>query len=273
MQEISSSLRHCAVQRPPVEIPVTQPWKSGPVSPSIQPSEAHVWRLKLNAHWTRELDDVLSQDDRARAARFRFERDRRRFSVARASLRMTLSRYLRLKPAAVKFESNAFGKPYLVAIQNKDALRFNLSHSHEMALLAVASGREVGIDIEFMRADFATNEIAETFFSRAEIQQLRAVAPELRTRAFFNCWTRKEAYVKARGLGLSLPLDQFDVSLVPGAPAALLDNRPDQGEVSRWSFQELFAAPDYAAALAVEGGCSALRLWDLPVGARASLPA
>jgi len=131
-----------------------------------------------------------------------------------------------------------------------------------MALLAVARNRDVGVDIEFMRRDFATDDVARRFFSRPEVNQLASIASELKTEAFFNCWTRKEAYIKARGEGLSFPLDQFDVSCAPDAPAALLANRRDRGEVSRWSFQALSPEKEYAAALAVEGGFSRMCLWN-----------
>jgi 4'-phosphopantetheinyl transferase len=164
----------------------------------------------------------------------------------------------------LKFELNPFGKPHLTGGQDQLGLRFNLSHSHDMALLAVARNRDVGVDVEFRRADFATDEIAQRFFSRSERNQLGAIAPEQKTEAFFNCWTRKEAYIKARGEGLSFPLDQFDVAFAPDAVPALLGNRRDGTEVSRWSFEELSPADGYAAALTVEGNFSRLLLWDFP---------
>jgi 4'-phosphopantetheinyl transferase len=122
----------------------------------------------------------------------------------------------------------------------------------------------VGIDLEYIRSDLAVEQIAERFFSRREIATLRALPIDLRTYAFFLCWTRKEAYIKARGEGLSLPLDQFDVSLIPGEPAALLNTQRDLYEVSRWSLQELTPAPGYAAALAVEGHGWHLACWQWP---------
>jgi 4'-phosphopantetheinyl transferase len=133
-----------------------------------------------------------------------------------------------------------------------------------VALYAVARGREVGIDLEFIRRDLEVEQIAERFLSRQEIETLRAVPTDLRIGAFFLCWTRKEAYIKARGEGLSLRLDQFDVSLVPGEAAALLSTRPHSDEALRWSLQELTVPPGYVAALAVEGRGRSLSCWQWP---------
>ena len=239
-------------------------WRRGPATPVIWPNEVHVWRIYLKSPGLCDNREILSTDERVRASHFRFHTDSDRFIAARSSLRTILARYLRTPPAGLTFGLNAFGKPYLTGGQDELGLRFNLSHSHDMALLAVARNRDVGVDIEFRRADFATDEIAERFFSRSERNQLRAIAGEQKTEAFFNCWTRKEAYIKARGEGLSFPLDQFDVAFAPDVPPALLGNRRDASEVSRWSFEELSPADGYAAALTVEGNFSRLLLWDFP---------
>jgi 4'-phosphopantetheinyl transferase len=237
-------------------------WRRGPAAPAIWPNEVHVWKIYLKAPGLSDYREILSNDERIRASRFRFHTDSDRFIAARSSLRTILARYLWTQPAELEFGLNPFGKPHLACGQDKLGLRFNLSHSHDMALLAVARNRDVGVDIEFRRPDFATDEVAQRFFSRAERNQLGAIAPEQKTEAFFNCWTRKEAYIKARGEGLSFPLDQFDVSFAPDAPPALLGNRRDATEVSRWSFEELSPANGYAAALTVEGNFSRLLLWD-----------
>jgi 4'-phosphopantetheinyl transferase len=133
-----------------------------------------------------------------------------------------------------------------------------------LALYALTRGRALGVDVEYVRDDLAGQEIAERFFSRQEVRALSALPADARTRAFFNCWTRKEAYIKARGEGLSLPLDQFDVSLTPGEPAALLGTRPDPQEAARWLLRELAPARGYVAALAVEGRGWRLRQWRWP---------
>ncbi len=129
-------------------------------------------------------------------------------------------------------------------------------------ICAVTCGRDIGIDLEHLRSDLAELQIAEQFFSSQEVAVLCALPVEQQTKAFFNCWTRKEAYIKARGEGLSFALNQFDVQLAPGEPAALLRNRGDAREVSRWSLQELIPAPDYVGALAVEGHAWRLECWQ-----------
>jgi len=240
-----------------------QTWMAGPAAPVIWPNEVHVWRARLDIPWSWTFDEALSPEDRARADQFKFESDRRKFCVGRASLRLVLGRYLKTKPGRLQIDQADYGKPYLADRKTSQGLRFNLSHSHQLALVAVARDREVGVDVEYIRPNFVTDEVAGHFFSAAEAEQLRALPFAQKTQAFFNCWTRKEAYIKARGEGLACALDQFEVSLSPGSPAMLLHNRVDSREVARWSFQELFPQPGYAATLAVERGFSRLVLWDL----------
>jgi 4'-phosphopantetheinyl transferase len=195
-----------------------------------------------------------------RAGKYYFKRDRDRFIIARGALRKILSRYLCVAPGQIRFTYSPYGKPALAEAAHE--LSFNVSHSHEVALYAVTLGREVGLDVEFIREDFASMEIAEHFFSREEVAALRALPSHLQTLAFFNCWTRKEAYIKARGEGLSHPLDQFAVSCAPGEPAAILSSKSDPLEVSRWWLHELRPGPGYAAALALQGGSRRLSLWQ-----------
>jgi 4'-phosphopantetheinyl transferase len=240
-----------------------QTWMRGPAAPVIWPHEAHVWRARLDVPWSWTFDEALSREDRARADRFRFESDRRKFCVARASMRLILGRYLKTKAGRLNITTGDYGKPYFADEKAARGLRFNLSHSHQIALIAITRDREVGVDIEYMRPNFVTDEVAGHFFSSAEAEELRSLPFERKTESFFNCWTRKEAYIKARGEGLYCPLDQFDVSVTPGAPAMLLKSRMDEKEVSRWSFQDLLAGPGYAATLAVERTFSRMVLWDL----------
>jgi 4'-phosphopantetheinyl transferase len=210
-----------------------------------------------------ELAASLSPDERDRAGAFVRERDRRHFTVGRGVLRAILSRYAGIPPKQVRFCYGPHGKPALDEAHGGQTLRFNLAHSHDLALYAVTRGREIGVDLEWVGRpvpDAAT--IAEHYFSAAERARLRALPELLRHEAFYNCWTRKEAYLKARGEGLSLPLDQFDVSLAPGEPAALLSSHGDPGEVVRWTLWALIPGPGYVAALAVEGGDWQLECWD-----------
>jgi 4'-phosphopantetheinyl transferase len=238
-------------------------WRSSPAELTLSSAEVHVWRarLDLDAWCVEPLHHHLSADELQRAARFHFPRDRRRYTVARGVLRHILGRYLRRPPSELRFRYSAYGKPALADAFADAEVRFNVSHSHEMALFAVTSGREVGVDIEYLGREIRGEEIAERFFSAHERANLRALPAEMRHQAFFNCWTRKEAYIKAHGEGLSLPLDQFDVSLAPGEPAALLATRSDPQEALRWSLQTLTPGPSYVAALAVEGRGWQLTRW------------
>jgi 4'-phosphopantetheinyl transferase len=212
----------------------------------------HVWRVHLDRTEgaTRALSDLLTPDERARAARFRFPVDQARFTVARGALRKILARYGEVAAEGLRFRTNEYGKP---ALGGGTDLRFNLSHAHAIALVAVACGRDVGIDVELVRSDVETLQIAGHYFSSNEVATLAALPSELTVRGFYTCWTRKEAYIKAIGKGLSQALDSFDVSLEPGSPAALLACRDDPSEVHRWSMQALHPGPGYVGALAVEG--------------------
>jgi 4'-phosphopantetheinyl transferase len=232
--------------------------------PLLAPEEVHVWRacLKQGSAEVQAMFDILTPDERQRADKFYFARDRERFIVGRGVLRKILSRYLNLLPAQICFTYNEFGKPAVSAETNDSQLRFNASHSHELALYAVARGREIGVDLEFAREDFASLEIAERFFSSQEIATLRALPASDLTAAFFNCWTRKEAFIKALGEGLSHPLDRFTVSLKPGEPASLLSVDELPQEAARWALVELFPGVGYAAALALEGEMPSLRCWQ-----------
>ena len=224
--------------------------------------EVHVWRASLDTtggHRTNLLA-TLSPDERARADRFHFERDREHFIAGRGRLRAILSRYLETAPSAVPFGYDTHGKPRLAGAFRR-RLRFNVSHAHGLALYAVSADRELGVDIEWTGRRLEAG-IAERFFAPREVATLRALPPHQQRDAFFACWTRKEAYVKARGEGLTLALDQFEVSLAPGEPAALLRVQGDPDEARRWSLQELTPGPGYAAAFAVEGRDWGLQCWD-----------
>ena len=190
------------------------------------------------------------------------KQDRHHYIVARGGLRTLLGHYLNCIPQALRFAYTTYGKPALIDAASPESIRFNLSHSGDLVLYAFTRGRELGIDIEWMRPDFARDQIAEQFFSARENTALRALDASQRVIGFFNCWTRKEAYIKARGQGLSLPLNQFDVSLTPGEPAALLQTHDIPEEASRWTLCALNPGPGYAAALAVEGVDWDLATWQ-----------
>lgn len=238
-------------------------WLPSPQHPLLRGDEVHVWRAYLN----QSPRDVLSllknlaPDERQRASRYRARKDQEHFVVARGALKEILGRYLAVQPHQIRFSYSEYGKPTLSSEMDGDLLRFNVTHSHDIALYAIARGREVGLDVELIREEVACLEIAERFFAPVERLILRRLPPGLQTPAFFNCWTRKEAYIKALGEGLSHPLDQFAVSLIPGDPAQLIKTSRDPEDVSRWSLFDIALDPGYTAALAVEGSDPILRCW------------
>jgi 4'-phosphopantetheinyl transferase len=201
--------------------------------------------------------ELLDHDELTRANRFHFEKDRRHFVVARGFLRVLLGRYLNRNPKQFKFNYGPYGKP---ALPGEGLLRFNMSHSHGIALYAVTEGRDVGVDVEYVRSDFTSDDIARRFFSPFEVENLCGLPTEERVSSFFRCWTRKEAYIKATGRGLSQPLDGFDVTLGPAESAALL--RTDDGSHERWSMANIEVGPGYAGAVAVEGPITKIEYWN-----------
>jgi 4'-phosphopantetheinyl transferase len=243
-----------------------QPWSIPPTTLTLSSDEVHIWRaaLDLAPPHVEDLRKILSEDEVNRADRFVFERDRTHFIVARGLLRLIIGRYLQLEPRQLRFSYSRYGKPALIRPADVDILSFNLSHAHGLALYACARGRELGVDIEYIRPIPDVERIAERFFSPRERATLQALPQEGRLEAFFTCWTRKEAYIKARGEGLSLPLDQFDVSLAPGEPAALVGVRADAAEALRWSLQALHPGPGYVAALAATGQDWRVVCWRWP---------
>ena len=241
------------------------PWLAAPCDLALSSDDVHIWRARLDQNEARvdRLQQVLSTDEQARARRFHFDQDRKHFIVARGVLRLLLSRYLDTEPSQLAFRYSSHGKPSAIAMPGQKTLSFNVSHSHGLALYAITRERRIGIDIERIRTDFAYEPVAEQFFSPREKAMLDALEAErVKRKAFFDCWTRKEAYIKAKGKGLSLPLDRFDVSLAPGEPAMILESRGDPLEATRWSLHELFPGPGYAAALAVEGHGCRLACWE-----------
>ncbi len=226
-------------------------WGHTSVVDELGTDDVHVWRASLDqpSDIIAKLMPLLSQDEYQRAMRYYHPVDRDRFIVGRGILRKIISAYLALPPDRLRFAYNEYGKPAVSDDQNDCALNFNLSHSAELSLYAVTRGRVVGIDIEYIREDFATLEIAEHFFSKDEVAALKLLPMDQRTLGFFNCWSRKEAFIKAKGIGVSYPLDRFSVSLVPGEPPALLKVNDDKREVARWKMYELNPIAGYAAAL------------------------
>jgi 4'-phosphopantetheinyl transferase len=231
-------------------------WSRPAETLTLPESDVHVWRawLDVNAEECLRLSLYLSEDELLRADRFVFPRDRDHFIVARGKLRELLAMYLRCSPKSLQFRTGQYGK---LSLPDSPDLRFNLTHSYGLALYTFAMHRELGIDTEKMRPEFASNEVVERNFSAAEKRELKGLPPELHTTAFFLCWTRKEAYVKAHGDGLQIPLASFDVSLTPGGPQTL---RSIDSE--RWSMHSFSPAPDYVASVLVEDGIESMRFWN-----------
>jgi len=245
-------------------IAVVPSWNSPPRDLTLDLGEIHVWRVSLaqTESCLQSLQQTLSTDERTKADRFRFPKDRSQFIVSRGALRAILSRYLNITSHILRFDYNPYGKPSLIVAQGGNTLRFNLSHSRGMGLIAITKNRDIGVDIEGINPKFSCLEIAEKFFSPLENSVLRSLPEHLQATAFFTCWTRKEAYIKAVGKGLSIPLNQFDVSLAPGEPAALLNVEENPEEASRWSLIELFPCSDMVATVAVAGDCWELHCWE-----------
>jgi 4'-phosphopantetheinyl transferase len=218
------------------------------------PGEVHLWKFSLNlaSGDVHDLWRSLRSDEIERANGYVFDRDRSKFVAARGKLRAILARYLCRAPAQIAFRYGPNGKPYLAELGSHLNLQFNLAHSRDLALCAVVLDREVGVDVEWMRQEVDILGIARSAFSPSERDRLVALPAHRRLDAFYACWTRKEAYIKARGEGLAYPLDAFDVSMEPGLAETLL--RSDEGwyEQTRWTLCPVRIASGYAAALAVE---------------------
>lgn len=233
--------------------PTNAEWRLPARPPHLNSTEVHIWRASLDASTSlvADLKRFLAPDEQARAERFHFQKHHDQFVVARGGLRAILSGYLGYAPQDLLFNYTPYGKPVLAAFPN---LHFNVSHSGQLALYAVTNVGAIGIDLEQLRPVDDLLQVARHFFSAYENAVLEELPPALQTEAFFNCWTRKEAYLKGLGLGLSLALDQFDVSLRPGEPARLLQVRHTLVGANDWSLHALQPAPDYIATLALSGG-------------------
>jgi 4'-phosphopantetheinyl transferase len=223
-------------------------------------TEIHVWQAPLDREESdlARLRATLSADERARADRFRFAKDKNHYTVARGLLRELLGRYLEQAPASLEFSYGPHGKPFLAGKNASSGLSFNLSHSFGLAVYAFAQKRDLGIDVEHVQPESAGEDIARRFFSPREVGDLRSLPPEARSEAFFLCWTRKEACIKALGTGLYTPLDGFSVSLRPGQPAEFLE-----GVDARWHIAAFEPAEGYAAAVVYDGASSRIQQFSV----------
>lgn len=238
-------------------------WSPPPRDLVLQSHDVHIWRTNLNLAkgQIEQLAQTLSTDEQQRADRFHFEKHRQHFIVGRGMLRTILSYYLNLESHQLEFSYSSRGKPALVNTDSDQRLYFNLSHSHELALYAVMSTSSIdsatensslGIDLEYIRPMPDAEKLAQRFFSPREYALISSLSPTLQQEAFFNGWTRKEAYLKATGDGLA-GLEQVEVSLTPGKPAALLSIKGNREAASHWSMYDLVLKPYYTAALVIKG--------------------
>ncbi|GCF09469.1 4'-phosphopantetheinyl transferase family protein [Dictyobacter arantiisoli] len=241
-------------------------WQEAPENFTLTRQEIHVWGTYFDA-WLSDisrLTSVLSDDERERASRFHFEKDRQRSIIARGLLRILLGKYCSCPPRDIIFTYNDYGKPALSESERYPLVYFNLAHSYNMVAYAFTLMNPVGIDVEYMRTNIEYEQLAQHYFSPDENEQLNSLSGEQKAQAFFAGWTRKEAYIKARGKGLSIPLTSFDVTLRPDLPAQLLACREIPSVAQNWSLTALPVEPPYAGALALEGTADKIRYWQVP---------
>lgn len=229
----------------------------------LSSGEIHIWFADLDQSGPQlhKLIHTLSVDERMRAEKYYFERDRKRSLIGRGILRTILGLYLHVEPDRLQFQYGKYGKPALADTFDKETLHFSLSHSDKIALFAFARHCEIGVDIEHLSEISEKELIAERFFSRKEYDSIRSLPEEQKRESFIKGWTCKEAFIKALGDGLSHALDKFEVSMIPGEPAKLLRVEGDSQEASRWSMQYLQPAPDYVGAFAVKSLMFETKLW------------
>ena len=225
-------------------------WQSPPAVHKIGTGEVHVWRSRFHPHLRseREFAETLSPEELARAQKFVRQSDRDRYIFSHGLLRKILSAYLSCKPQQLKFSANPYGKPFLTL---PGEIRFNLSHSHDMTLIAIARGIEIGIDVEYMRTIKDARQIANRFFSTHERRFLNLLPAADFDEAFFALWTLKEAFLKGIGKGLSYPLDGFSIIYSGSNPKALIFIDKESGEVYGWKVMQLLLGPGYSGALAM----------------------
>lgn len=237
-------------------------WQTATSTPRLAAGEIHIWQVRLDiaeGRW-QPLTSLLADDERAKAERFHFAKHRRRHTVSRAALRILLGQYLDRPPRTIDFAYNAHGKPRLA--DEGPGIKFNLSHTEEIMLAAFALDSEVGIDIESVMRDVDGMDIGERWFSALECRTLRSLPEDERIDAFFRAWSRKEAYIKARGEGISHPLHRFSVAMDKHAPR-LLEHLDDASETSRWSFIDIDVAENYRAAVVVASSAWQVRHYRL----------
>lgn len=247
---------------------MTSPWPSRREPGDLGDAEAHLWVVALDGltETLPEVRSILSPDEQDRASRFLSDVDARRYMGARASLRTLLGAYVGIEPGQLRFTYDRFGKPGLDGEAQARSVRFSVSHSAGLGLLGFVRGHRIGVDLEHVRADIDVEGLARNHFSSNEFQKLRPLSADRQLEAFFCCWTRKEAYLKGRGEGVSYGLDRVEVSLSPGEPAAVLHAFDDPDVSRHWTLEHLVPAPGYLGAAAVEADTVTFQCFQWEVG-------
>lgn len=235
------------------------PWRVGPLKPNLSIDEIHIWRiiLPMQEEMQMHLQKHLSQDEQQRFNQFHFEKDRTNYRIARGGLRDIIARYINRSPSTIDFHYTEFGKPYL----NND-LYFNLSHSANCILYAVSNCAHIGIDVEYNRMDIDFLSVAKQFCSEQEHIKLSKSAPKDLPIAFYRCWTRKEAFLKATGYGMHFPLKQVEVSFLPFEEVKLLNIMNKIPKNGLWQLEEVDPGQDYIASFATQQTYTTVSLWD-----------
>lgn len=238
-------------------------WQLAPARLMLQPDQVHVFaaNLQLPLEQLKECREILSNDEQLRAQRFKFIKHQNRFIAARGILRQILGGYLNITPSAVTFKYTAHGKPEL-ARSFDEVLFFNISHTHDIALYAFTKVGEIGVDVEFVRPNFHAEALAARFFSKEESDELKKLSIEHRNFFFFKVWVRKEAFIKALGLGFSLALNKFSVTVAPEQPVKVLDIKDLGINIESWSMRDLEPIVDQVvAAIAFNGKAAQINCW------------
>ncbi len=228
-------------------------WNTPPRNLSCGANEAHIWLARVDVHKNNIslYKSLLPSEELVRAGKFVRRDDRDSYLLSRVALRDIVSRYLNVGFNDVSFFRNEYGKPFIAKEINRENMECNLSHSGDIVLIGMSKGGKIGIDIERIREMDEMDALVRDYFSTIEQEYFKSLSPGEKIGAFFACWSRKEAYIKARGKGLSYPLDSFSVSVGPGDDAALLHD--DHENISEWSLKDIAYSPDYAGAVAVKG--------------------
>jgi 4'-phosphopantetheinyl transferase len=231
-------------------------WRPQRHPDQLHTSEVHLWSVSLDTPSEKSgyFRSTLSADEKERADRFLKIEDCELYTITRGALRSFLGAYLAIEPREVEFAYGALGKPSLLHMDGAHAaLNFSVSHSGGQALLGFARGRRIGVDLERVSADADVLELAERYFSSNEFETLRSLTAELQHEAFYCGWTRKEAYLKARGEGIFFGLERVEVSLIPGERAVIKKVSDDPNVSENWILEHLLPAPNYIGAVAAEG--------------------